>query len=58
VFALENLENVGASLEYRFTKEWMFLVSGDPVQGCAPFGSNLLAPKYQFGVDLLWEKRY
>jgi translocation and assembly module TamB len=57
VFASEGLD-VGASLEYRFTKQWLFLVSGDPVQSCVPFGSYRLAPKYQLGVDLLWEKRY
>jgi translocation and assembly module TamB len=51
-------ESLGASLEYRFTKQWLFLVSGDPVQSCVPFSSYRLAPKYQLGVDLLWEKRY
>ncbi len=57
-FGVESLESVGASLEYRFTKQWLFLVSGDPVQGCVPFSSYRLAPRYQLGVDLLWEKRY
>lgn len=55
IFAAESL---GASLEYRLTKQWLFLVSGDPVQSCVPFSSYRLAPKYQLGVDLLWEKRY
>ena len=52
------LEDIGASLEYRFTREWMFQVSGDPVRACVPYSSSRLAAKYQLGVDLLWEKRY
>jgi hypothetical protein len=51
-------EDIGASLEYRFTSEWMFQVSGDPVHGCVPFSTNRLVAKYQLGVDFLWEKRY
>ncbi|UCG86540.1 MAG: translocation/assembly module TamB domain-containing protein [Gemmatimonadota bacterium] len=51
-------EDFGASLEYRFTREWMFQVSGDPVQGCVPYSSHRLVAKYQLGVDFLWEKRY
>jgi translocation and assembly module TamB len=52
------LEDIGASIEYRFSREWMFLVSGDPVQACVPYASNRLVAKYQLGVDFLWEKRY
>jgi hypothetical protein len=51
-------EDIGASLEYRFTREWIFQVSGDPVQGCVPYSSSRLVNKYQLGVDFLWEKRY
>jgi len=51
-------EDIGASLEYRFTREWLFQVSGDPVQACVPYSSSRLVAKYQLGVDFLWEKRY
>ena len=50
-------ENVGASLEYRFTRAWFFSVSGDPVRSCAAFRTQSLLT-YQLGVDLFWEKRY
>jgi len=56
-FTLE-VEDIGASIEYRFSREWMFLVSGDPVQACVPYASNRLVAKYQLGVDFFWEKRY
>jgi translocation and assembly module TamB len=51
-------EDIGASLEYRISRQWNFLVSGDPVQGCSPYANNRLVAKYQLGVDILWEKRY
>jgi len=51
-------EDIGASLEYRISRQWNFLVSGDPVQGCSPYANNRLVAKYQLGVDFLWEKRY
>ncbi|MFQ5704141.1 MAG: translocation/assembly module TamB domain-containing protein [Gemmatimonadales bacterium] len=51
--------NVGASLEYRFSRQWLFSVSGDPVQSCAvALPSQQLSLKYQIGADILWEKRY
>ena len=51
-------EDIGASIEYRISRQWNFLVSGDPVQGCSPYANNRLVAKYQLGVDILWEKRY
>jgi hypothetical protein len=51
-------EDIGASLEYRISRQWNFLVSGDPVQGCTPYANNRWVAKYQLGVDILWEKRY
>jgi translocation and assembly module TamB len=49
---------VGASLEYRLSREWMLLLSGDPVQSCSVFLTQRFADKYQLGVDLFWDKRY
>ena len=51
--------NVGASLEYRFSRQWLFSISGDPVQSCSVALLNQrLSLKYQLGADILWEKRY
>jgi len=49
---------VGASLEYRLSREWMVLLSGDPVQSCSAFSAPGFAERYQLGLDLFWEKRY
>lgn len=49
---------VGASLEYRLSREWMLLLSGDPVKSCSAFLTPQFADKYQLGVDLFWDKRY
>ena len=47
----------GASLEYRFSREFLLAASLDPVRGCA---TTRQAGKYdyQIGADLFWEKRY
>jgi len=48
----------GASVEYRFSRQWRVAFSRDPVHGC----DFLLGPgstvTYQMGLDLLWEKSY
>jgi autotransporter translocation and assembly factor TamB len=48
---------VGASLEFRLTRQWRFAASADPLRACDALGtpSDL---KYQFGLDLFWEKSY
>lgn len=54
--------NFGASLEYRFAREWRVQASAEPVQTCVTnrlsdaFSS--VARRYQFGADLFWEKEY
>jgi translocation and assembly module TamB len=47
---------VGASLEFRLTRRWLFAASADPVRGCDQFTTT--GATYQFGLDLLWEKSY
>lgn len=52
--------NFGASLEYRFRRDWRVQASAEPVQSCltsqlGDFGANL---RYQLGADLLWEREY
>jgi translocation and assembly module TamB len=49
---------VGASLEYRLGREWLVLLSRDPVQSCSAYSPQQLPEKYQLGVDVFWEKRY
>ena len=50
--------NVGAGLEYRLSRDWLFSLSGDPVQSCAIARSHATTLKYQLGADIFWEKRY
>ena len=50
--------NVGAGLEYRLSRDWLFSLSGDPVQSCAIARSHATTLKYQLGADVFWEKRY
>jgi hypothetical protein len=51
-------EMVGASVEYRLSRDWLFSLSGDPVRSCAVARSHALRHKYQLGADVFWEKRY
>ncbi len=50
------VENVGASVEYRFSRQWLLSLSGEPAQSCLPFRTSSL--QYQLGADLFWEKSY
>ncbi len=51
--------NLGASLEYRLTREFRLKASAEPVGTCqATTASTLLPRRYQFGTDLLWEREY
>ena len=51
--------NLGASLEYRLSREFRLKASAEPVGTCqANTASTLLPRRYQFGTDLLWEREY
>lgn len=49
-------EDVGASLEFRLTRHWLFAASADPLRACGSQSSRDVA--YQFGLELFWEKSY
>ncbi len=49
-------QNVGASLEFRLSRQWLFAASADPIQACDGFSTSQV--RYQFGLDFLWEKSY
>ncbi len=51
------VDAVGATLEFRLTRNWVFAASADPLRGCEVLSTSSEA-KYQFGLDFLWEKRY
>lgn len=54
--------NFGASIEYRFARDWRVQASAEPVQACisSTLGSvvNNISRRYQLGADLLWEREY
>ena len=52
------VRNFGASLEYRFSQNWHFAASRDPANTCTLLGGPSRVLKSQFGLDLVWEKRY
>lgn len=52
------VENVGASLEFRMSREWRLSASADPLLSCFTSAAQPSQFRYQFGVDVLWEKRY
>jgi hypothetical protein len=63
-FCPENLgqfsyNNLGASLEFRFSKEWRLLTSVEPsLQSChQEFGITGNNP-YQIGADVRWEREF
>lgn len=63
-FCPENLgqfsyNNLGASLEFRFSREWTLQTSVEPsLQTCrTEFGFQTTAP-YQIGSDILWEREF
>jgi translocation and assembly module TamB len=49
--------DIGASLEFRLTQRWLIAASVDPLRSCESL-TQTLAQRYQFGLDVLWEKRY
>ena len=63
-FCPENLgqfsyNNLGASLEFRFSREWTLQTSVEPsLQTCrTDFGFQTPVP-YQIGSDILWEREF
>ncbi len=53
--------NFGATIEYRFAREWRLQTSAEPVQGCGNHLSdafNTIPRRYQFGADILWSRDY
>jgi translocation and assembly module TamB len=63
-FCPENLgqftySNLGASLEFRFSREWSLLTSIEPtLQSCRrDFGVSISNP-YQIGSDIRWEREF
>lgn len=56
-----NARNVGASLEYRLSREWRAQASAEPGRICSVSGASegyLAIKRYQFGADLRWEREY
>jgi translocation and assembly module TamB len=55
-------QNFGASIEYRFARDWRAQASAEPVQSClnGRLGDafSTISRRYQLGADLLWEKEY
>lgn len=50
--------DLGASFEYRFSPNWHFAFSRDPVNACTLSGAVSRQFRSQIGWDLFWEKRY
>jgi translocation and assembly module TamB len=55
-----NYENLGASLEFRFSREWSLLTSIEPtLQSCRRFfGITASNNPYQIGSDIRWEREF
>jgi hypothetical protein len=61
-FSQVSYKNLGASLEFRFSREWKLQSSVEPtIQSCTnfvisnQFGNSSL---YQIGLDILWEREF
>jgi translocation and assembly module TamB len=61
-FSQLSYKNLGASLEFRFSREWKLQTAVEPtVQSCSSFGTaNRFANTslYQVGFDILWEREF
>jgi TamB, inner membrane protein subunit of TAM complex len=63
-FCPENLSqftytNLGASLEFRFSREWSLLTSVEPtLQSCRQDFGILVSSPYQIGSDIRWEREF
>lgn len=52
-------QNLGASLEFRMSREFRLSASADPVGSCRLLADPATGTaRYQIGLDLLWEKNY
>jgi hypothetical protein len=61
-FSQVSYKNLGANLEFRFSREWKLQSSVEPtIQSCTnfvisnQFGNSSL---YQIGLDILWEREF
>jgi len=61
-FSQVSYKNLGANLEFRFSREWKLQTSVEPtIQSCTnfvisnQFGNSSL---YQIGLDILWEREF
>jgi translocation and assembly module TamB len=63
-FCPENLSqftytNLGASLEFRFSREWSLLTSIEPtLQSCRRDFGIVISNPYQIGSDIRWEREF
>ncbi len=61
-FSQVSYKNLGASLEFRFSREWRLQTTIEPtIQSCGNFGAaNRLGNTslYQIGFDILWEREF
>jgi translocation and assembly module TamB len=61
-FSQLSYKNLGASLEFRFSREWKMQSTVEPtIQSCTTFGTaNRFANTslYQVGFDILWEREF
>ena len=61
-FSQLSYKNLGASLEFRFSREWKLQSTVEPtIQSCNNFGTtNRLGntSPYQIGFDILWEREF
>jgi hypothetical protein len=60
-FSQLSYKNLGASLEFRFSREWKLQSSVEPtIQSCNTFVSTnrLSTNPYQIGLDILWEREF
>jgi hypothetical protein len=63
-FCPENLSqftysNLGASLEFRLSREWSLLTSIEPtLQSCQQAFGIVISNPYQIGSDIRWEREF
>jgi translocation and assembly module TamB len=54
-----SMVGVGASLDYRLTRDWRLQTSFEPTyRGCRSFGQFDPTTSYQVGFDALWEREF
>jgi translocation and assembly module TamB len=60
-FSQLSYKNLGASLEFRFSREWKLQSTVAPtIQSCRPGGLTqpTVSTPYQVGLDILWEREF